>query len=54
MYFDEPPLEHFDPQKGDTRTVVMSVTCLVTIFFFLYPVPIIDNASLVAFSLVRS
>ena len=49
MYFDE-PLTKLDPMRTELRTV-LAVTGLFTIFFFVYPGPLVSVATSAAKSL---
>lgn len=44
MYFDEPH-DSFDRQTDDRMAAVMLGAALFTLFFFLFPVPILDSAA---------
>jgi NADH-quinone oxidoreductase subunit N len=49
MYFDE-PLSQLDPMRVELR-MVLAVAGLFTIFFFVYPGPLVSVASAAARSL---
>ncbi len=51
MYFDE-PLEAFERPLGGEVTVLMAVTGLFTLFFFVYPGPLVAWARIAAAALV--
>jgi NADH-quinone oxidoreductase subunit N len=53
MYFDE-AVEPLDRQTARPVGVVMAVTALVTMFFIVWPTPIIDGAALAAAALFAS
>ena len=44
MYFQDPLEPFFDPPKNDLVVGMIAVMCLGTLLFFVYPVPIVDNA----------
>jgi len=50
MYFDEPK-EVFDRQADDSLAAVLTGTGVVTMFFFLYPAPILNGAAMAAAAL---
>ena len=50
MYFDE-PAEAFDRPIGPELTAVLSVSAVVVVFFFAYPLPLLSAASVAAASL---
>jgi NADH-quinone oxidoreductase subunit N len=49
MYFDE-PAEAFDPMPSELKAV-LGVSGLFTIFYFVYPAPLIEAAGAAARSL---
>ena len=52
MYFDEPTAERFDPAPGELR-VVIGLTGMFNLLFFIYPAPLLDRALLAAQSLFQ-
>ena len=50
MYFDEPG-EAFDRPIGPDMTVILTVTAVFTLFFFVFPEPLIGNAAAAAAAL---
>ncbi|OYX05721.1 MAG: hypothetical protein B7Z15_16770, partial [Rhizobiales bacterium 32-66-8] len=46
MYFDE-PAEAFDPMPGELKAV-LGLSGLFTIFYFVYPAPLIEAAGVAA------
>ena len=50
MYFDD-PAQSFEPATRELRLVI-SVTAVLTLFFFLFPAPIVGEAELAALSLI--
>ncbi|MBT5780922.1 MAG: NADH-quinone oxidoreductase subunit N, partial [Rhodospirillaceae bacterium] len=47
MYFDK-PTEGFDKPMGAEISSVLAVTGFVTLFFFVYPTPVIEGAQAAA------
>ena len=52
MYFDEPAAERFDLPPGELR-VVIGLTGMFNLLFFIYPAPLLDRALLAAQSLFQ-
>jgi len=50
MYFDE-PIETLDQQTANPVGFVMAITAFVTIFFIIWPTPVIDSAGVAAAAL---
>ncbi len=53
MYFDE-PLEGLDPIRCNALRVIMGVSAVVVVFFFLSPALVVDSADVAAASLVAA
>ena len=51
MYFDETPVVLIDRQDDDSITLVVCVAAVFTLFFFLFPVPVLSGAAMAAAAL---